>query len=230
MESNRVAIGSLALGIVGLFTAGLLGVGSLVGLALATSVLTRPPSRDRDVAWAALVANVFALLTVLPLAGALLGYQAVSGVVPPLDSRSTPSPLEPLLEPEGTLTVPPPPPPPPLSVGRGPDSASEPAHVSDVIDRPKKVHHVNPIYPEAARRGGVQGEVVLECTISPAGEVVDVKLLRGNPELDQAAIAAVEQWRYTPTLLNGVPVPVIMTVTVSFKLGQGPGPVGPQPG
>jgi protein TonB len=48
--------------------------------------------------------------------------------------------------------------------------------------------------------------------------VNDVKILRGIPLLDQAAVEAVRQWVYTPTLLNGVPVPVIMTVTVNFKL------------
>ena len=48
--------------------------------------------------------------------------------------------------------------------------------------------------------------------------MADVKVLRGLPLLDQAAIEAVRQWVYTPTLLNGVPVPVIMTVTVNFKL------------
>ena len=62
------------------------------------------------------------------------------------------------------------------------------------------------------------GVVILECTISPQGKVSDVKVLRGIPLLDQAAIDAVKQWVYTPTLLNGVPVPVIMTVTVNFKL------------
>lgn len=48
--------------------------------------------------------------------------------------------------------------------------------------------------------------------------MADVKVLRGLPLLDQAAIEAVRQWVYTPTLLNGVPVPVMMTVTVNFKL------------
>jgi protein TonB len=64
----------------------------------------------------------------------------------------------------------------------------------------------------------VQGVVILECTISPQGKVVAVKTVRGVPMLDEAAIQAVKQWEYTPTLLNGVPVPVIMTVTVNFKL------------
>lgn len=48
--------------------------------------------------------------------------------------------------------------------------------------------------------------------------MADVKVLRGLPLLEQAAIEAVRQWVYTPTLLNGVPVPVMMTVTVNFKL------------
>jgi len=60
--------------------------------------------------------------------------------------------------------------------------------------------------------------VILECTISPQGRVADVKVLRPIPLLEQAAIDAVKQWQYTPTLLNGVPVPVIMTVTVNFRL------------
>jgi protein TonB len=64
----------------------------------------------------------------------------------------------------------------------------------------------------------VQGIVILECRIDPRGEVVDVKVLRGVPLLDAAAVDAVRQWRYAPTLLNGVPVSVIMTVTVNFRL------------
>jgi periplasmic protein TonB len=48
--------------------------------------------------------------------------------------------------------------------------------------------------------------------------VTDVKVLRGLPLLDRAAIEAVRQWVHTPALLNGAPVPVMMTVTVNFKL------------
>jgi protein TonB len=64
----------------------------------------------------------------------------------------------------------------------------------------------------------VQGVVILEAIIGPAGAVTEVKVLRSVPLLDDAAIAAVSQWQYTPTLLNGVPVPIIMTVTVNFTL------------
>jgi periplasmic protein TonB len=58
--------------------------------------------------------------------------------------------------------------------------------------------------------------VILEITIGPDGRVSDAKVLRSIPLLDAAALDAVRKWRYEPTLLNGAPVPVIMTVTVNF--------------
>jgi protein TonB len=90
--------------------------------------------------------------------------------------------------------------------------------VGGQIKEPKKLKNITPVYPDIAKQARVQGVVILECTISPQGKVTDVKVLRGIPLLDAAAIEAVKQWVYTPTLLNGVPVPVIMTVTVNFRL------------
>jgi protein TonB len=90
--------------------------------------------------------------------------------------------------------------------------------VGGQIKEPTKTKNVAPVYPDIAKQARVQGIVILECTISPQGKVTDVKVLRGIPLLDQAGIDAVKQWQYTPTLLNGVPVPVIMTVTVNFRL------------
>ncbi|MBI3932476.1 MAG: energy transducer TonB, partial [Acidobacteria bacterium] len=90
--------------------------------------------------------------------------------------------------------------------------------VGGQIKEPKPLKKTQPVYPDIAKQARVQGIVILECTISPQGKVTDVKVLRGIPLLDTAAIEAVRQWVYTPTLLNGVPVPVIMTVTVNFKL------------
>lgn len=86
------------------------------------------------------------------------------------------------------------------------------------IPQPRKLKDVRPEYPAIAQSARVQGVVILECTIDPEGKVVDAKVLRSIPLLDQAAIDAVKQWIYAPTLLNGVPVPVIMTVTVTFTL------------
>ena len=65
---------------------------------------------------------------------------------------------------------------------------------------------------------GVQGIVIIEATIDPRGRVVNATVLRGVPVLDEAALDAVRKWVYTPTLLNGVPTPIIMTVTVRFRL------------
>jgi TonB family protein len=90
--------------------------------------------------------------------------------------------------------------------------------VGGTIKEPRKLKNVNPSYPEIAKQARVQGVVILECTIGSDGRVQEVKVLRGIPLLDDAAVDAVRQWVYTPTLLNGVPVPVIMTVTVHFKL------------
>jgi periplasmic protein TonB len=110
---------------------------------------------------------------------------------------------------------PPPAPPPPPKVVEPPKG---PVRVGGKISEPKKTHNVAPTYPEMAKRARVQGTVILEATISPQGRVTDVKVLRGIPMLDEAAMSAVRQWTYSPTLLNGSPVPVIMSVTVNFKL------------
>jgi protein TonB len=77
---------------------------------------------------------------------------------------------------------------------------------------------VNPVYPPIAQSARVQGVVIIEAIIGPDGRVTEAKVLRSIPLLDAAALDAVKQWVYTPTLLNGVPVPVIMTVTVNFTL------------
>jgi protein TonB len=99
-----------------------------------------------------------------------------------------------------------------------PPPQEAPVRVGGNIKEPKKIKHVNPEYPDIAKQARVQGIVILECVISPQGKVSNVTVLRGIPLLDQAAQDAVRQWVYSPTLLNGVPVPVIMTVTVNFKL------------
>jgi protein TonB len=101
---------------------------------------------------------------------------------------------------------------------RAPPPPVQAVRVGGQIKEPKKIKNVAPAYPDIAKQARVQGVVILECTISPQGKVTDVKVLRGIPLLDSAATDAVKQWVYTPTLLNGVPVPVIMTVTVNFKL------------
>ena len=94
----------------------------------------------------------------------------------------------------------------------------DPLRVGGTIREPKKLKNVPPAYPPAALQARVQGTVILECRIGADGRVARVKVLRGVPLLDEAAMEAVRQWEYEPTQVNGVPVPVIMTVTVNFKL------------
>jgi protein TonB len=79
---------------------------------------------------------------------------------------------------------------------------------------------VPPDYPAIARAARVQGAVILEAVLDERGKVDRVRVLRSIPLLDEAALGAVRQWRYTPTLLNGVPVPVLMTITVHFTLHE----------
>lgn len=84
------------------------------------------------------------------------------------------------------------------------------------IKPPTKIKDVQPVYPAIARTARVAGVVTIEATIGPDGKVIDATVVRSIPLLDQAALDAVQQWEYTPTLLNGVPVPVLVTVTINF--------------
>lgn len=93
-----------------------------------------------------------------------------------------------------------------------------PVRVGGNIRTPTKTRNVSPVYPPEAQAARVSGMVILEAVIGRDGRVTDAKVLRSVPMLDQAAIDAVMQWEFTPTLLNGAPVRVIMTVTVNFTL------------
>lgn len=133
----------------------------------------------------------------------------------------------------GVGPPPPPPPPPPAALAPGSPSASTvpsapaspgPVRVGSGIRAPQMTYRVNPVYPPAAEAARVQGVVILEAVIGTDGRVTDARILRSIPLLDQAALDAVRQWQYTPTLLNGVAVPIIMTVTVQFTLSSPPPP------
>ena len=112
----------------------------------------------------------------------------------------------------GTSPVIPLPPPP---VEKAAPTVFRPGHG---VREPKRIAGLPPEYPMIARNARVQGAVILEAVINERGEVGRIKVLRSVPLLDNAAITAVQQWRYTPTLLNGVPVSVLMTITVNFTL------------
>jgi len=87
------------------------------------------------------------------------------------------------------------------------------------IRPPEKVHDVRPEYPDLAQKARIEGVVIIQAIIGKTGAIEEATVLRSIPLLDAAALAAVRQWRYTPTLLNGQPIAVIMTVTVRFRLG-----------
>jgi len=93
-----------------------------------------------------------------------------------------------------------------------------PIRVGGVIKSPTRIFSVNAIYPEEAKAAGIEGAVVMRITIGEDGSVTNVVVLRSVPMLDEAAIESVLQWRYQPTLLNGVPVEVEMNATVNFAL------------
>jgi TonB family protein len=97
-------------------------------------------------------------------------------------------------------------------------TAPAPVRVGGAIKAPAQTKRVNPPYPPEAQAAGVQGVVIMEATIGVDGKVTDVRVLRSIPLLDQAALDAVRQWEYAPTVVNGVTVPVVMTVTLNFTL------------
>jgi TonB family protein len=111
-----------------------------------------------------------------------------------------------------------PPPPPSTQATSRTVWTADAIRVGQNITPPTKVKHVNPVYPPLAQSAKVQGVVIIEALIGPDGTVADARVLRSIPLLDQAALDAVRQWEFTPTLLNGQPVPIIMTMTVQFAL------------
>lgn len=93
-----------------------------------------------------------------------------------------------------------------------------PVRVGGAIAAPQRTHNVQAAYPAEALEQKIEGVSVIEVVIDCTGAVADARVLKGVPVLDAASLVAVRQWRYRPTLLNGVPVPVVMTVTVSYTL------------
>jgi len=106
-----------------------------------------------------------------------------------------------------------------------PDTRSGPprrVRVGGNVQATKLVHQVNPVYPERARAQGIQGSVLLEAIILKDGALGAMRVLNklADPDLVDAAIEAVRNWRYEPTLLNGQPIEVVTTITVNFRLSS----------
>jgi periplasmic protein TonB len=92
--------------------------------------------------------------------------------------------------------------------------------ISQGVTRGSLIQKIEPAYPVIARTARIQGEVVLAAIISKTGEIQNLVLVSGHPMLVPAAIEAVRQWRYRPFLLNGEPVEVDTTITVTFQLSH----------
>jgi protein TonB len=93
--------------------------------------------------------------------------------------------------------------------------------VSSGVVAGNKISGPNPSYPQIARTARIQGQVVLQATISKQGTIENLHAVSGPPMLYQSAIDAVRQWRYKPYILNGEPVEVETTIDVNFTLNGG---------
>jgi protein TonB len=175
---------------------------------LAAAPLPPPPPPARTAASKAL-AHVTRTVPV----EAPSGIKPDSGLVAPDEGppggveRGVPDSL-----PGSGIAVSPEPPPPP------PPTPAAPVRPGGDLLPPTRTRNVQPEYPAIAQAARVQGIVIVEAIIGTDGRVRDARVLRSIPLLDRAAVEAVRQWEYTPSRLNGVPVPVLMTVTVTFTL------------
>jgi TonB family protein len=97
-----------------------------------------------------------------------------------------------------------------------PAPAAPPLRLGGMVRPPKLISSVLPVYPPIARSNGIEGSVVVDTSIGPAGNVVATKVISGPPVLRQAAIDALRRWKYQPGLLNGEPVTAQITVTIQF--------------
>jgi len=110
--------------------------------------------------------------------------------------------------------APPPPPPPPKAV------VPQRIRVGGNVQAANLINQVRPVYPPLAKQARISGVVELSAIIGKDGRVQDLKVVRGHPLLVQAALDAVKNWVYRPTLLNGEPVEVSTTIDVNFTLSQ----------
>ena len=106
-------------------------------------------------------------------------------------------------------------------LGSGADGGTGggPYRMGSGVDPPRPLQQVRPTYTEEARRQAIEGRVLLEIVVRKDGSVDNVRVLRSLPAgLDQKAIEAVRQWRFSPAHRNGEPVDVVAQVNVDFTL------------
>lgn len=98
------------------------------------------------------------------------------------------------------------------------DDGPAPLEVAGGVQAGKLVNKVNPVYPAEAKQQGIQGRVLLRATIGANGTVEKVDVREGDPALAAAAVDAVKQWQYNPTMVNGSAVAVIVDIDINFTL------------
>jgi protein TonB len=113
------------------------------------------------------------------------------------------------------VEAPPPPTPAPARTEK-----TRPVVIGGDVQSSMAISRPNPVYPPIARQARIQGRVMLEALISRNGTIENLRVVNGHPLLVPAALDAVRQWRYRPTMLNGEPVEVQTTIEVNFTLSQ----------
>ena len=156
---------------------------------------------------------------IIPFVEDALG-PTIDGLLPAAMNGQSPHLLDTLTA-GGEIT--PPAPPPPAPAVQPPPlppviTEAQPIRRGGNVQAANLIYQVNPVYPPLARQIRVQGAVVMEAVINKEGSIESLRVISGHPLLNQAALDAVKQWRYRPTMLNGEPVEVITTVTVTFSL------------
>jgi protein TonB len=101
-----------------------------------------------------------------------------------------------------------------------PEQEKPPVRAKGEVKPPKLIKMIDPVYPEEAKKKGIEGVVIVEATTDIYGRVVETQVLRSIPELNAAALAAVSQWVYEPYIKDGEPRGIIFTVTVRFNLSE----------
>jgi TonB family protein len=113
-----------------------------------------------------------------------------------------------------------PPPPPPYAAGQ--PTTPQRIRVGGTVQQAKLIRQAKPVYPPLARQAGISGHVLLSVILGKDGTIQNLTVAGGHPLLVPAAVEAVKQWVYQPTLLNGEPVEVVTQIDVNFALNDGP--------
>jgi TonB family protein len=187
------------------------------GLENLAAALRLNPLYDEAMTYTNLLLRQKALITTDPIESARLLNEADQWFQNALATRSLNRPAGGRGIAGGTPLPPPPPPPPPLPPSLVRSQAVGMTQLGADVAQRNLITRVEPTYPPLVLRARFEADVILQTTINKLGDVVDVKVVSGNPLVNEAAIEAVKQWKYRPYLVNGQPIDVTTTVVVNFS-------------